>query len=269
MASAWLFGNFDTANWNDFTGLPADYEIGTPFCALAPATLDKIRWYRGDTDPDQHPTKLRVWDVLTGSMLYEIAPPDDNGLVGYQEHTLSSPLLVDPQQQLIVSATRVTYRNEPNYAIGQIPPPDFPAALWTPLRRYIAAGMDTLPSGEDNQFATAVDAHLVTETVSNDYTVEAETDYSDAIKWEQEADRYLLDVTTIAQWDTAKVVEGVDVRRIVGGWQPLSGSYQGKRFPIDSPHAILELPGGGRMKGVLIDTSPGSAGHVQALVRVT
>lgn len=268
MPGAWLYGNFDTANWVDFTGLPADYEIGTPFCALAPAQIEKIRWYRGDTDPNQHPTKLRIWDVLTGTMLYEIAPPDDNGLVGYQEHTLPTPILIDPHQQLIVSATRVTYRNEANYTIGQLPPPDFPAALWSPLRRYIAAFVDTLPTGEDNTTATAVDAYIVSEGGGAEYEVAAETDYTDAIKWEQEADRYLLDVTTIAGWETSKLVVDVDVRRIVGGWQPLSGSYQGKRFPIDSPHAVLELPNQARMQGVLIDTSKGSAGHVQALLKV-
>lgn len=268
MVAAWALGNFDPANFTDYTANPYGFDIGIKLSPLDNGTVTRLRWFRANGSAGHKPDYLRLWDVLTGDKLYETDSPDDNGIAGWQVHTLSTPIAVDKQQALIVSAVHDTYHDEALYEIVEIPAADYPVGLWVPCRWATDVAFGTIPSSATIQYLTGVDAEVTVAGGGAEYEVAAETDYIDALKWEQEADRYLLDVTTIAGWDTSKLVVDVDVRRIVGGWQPLSGSYQGKRFPIDSPHAVLELPNQARMQGLLLDTSKGSAGHIQALIKV-
>lgn len=267
MVSSWALGNFPSGDFTDYTSSPYGFDIGVMCGASVAATVTRLRWYRRNTSTGHKPDHLRLWDVLTGGLLYETADVPDDGSIGWQVHTIVDPIAVDARQALIVSADHETYHDEALYEIALLPPPDPPALLWFPSRWSVDVAFDTIPNTPTVQYLTGVDAEFTTTGGGSDYEVVAEIDYNNAIKWGQAADRYLLDVTTIAGWETAKIVDGVDVRRIVGGWQPLSGSYQGKRFPIDSPHFLIELPNQARIQGVLVDTSPGSTGHLTALVK--
>jgi len=268
MTTSWLFENFDASNWEAFTGFTGDISLGTKGVPLQNAVVDALRWYRATTDALHKPSHLALFDELTGDNLYEASPVPDDGTIGWQTQTIDPPIAVDARQGLIAAIAMETYRTIATYSVGTIPPPNIPAGLWIPTRYYGSASPWVIPTSADALFIHGVDFRITTGGGPAEYEVVAETDYDSTLKWEQEADRYLLDVTTIKEWATAKLIEGIDVRRIIGGWQPLSGSYQGKRFPIDSPHFVLELPNQARINGLLLDTSPGSAGHIQALLKV-
>lgn len=268
MVSAWVLGNVDAGSFVLNTALSQDYEIGTVFGVVAPARLTGIRWWRASTDPDYKPTHLRVLDLYGFTIVHEQDPIPDDGEIGWQVAAIEGGPLLAIHNMYTVSAAWETNRAEAIYALGDATPSDFPAAIWSPARSYTDGGSIGFPSHRDNANLTGADAQVTVEDATGSYTVAAETDYDSTLKWDQPADKYRLVMSTITQWQTAVIVETKDVRRITGFWQPIYSDSLGKRFQIDSPTFEMIPPDGLRMDGLLLDTSPGSAGHVQALIKV-
>lgn len=268
MPSAWVLGNIDAGSFVLNTDLPQDYEIGTVFGVVAPARLTGIRWWRASTDPDYKPTHLRVLDLYGFTILHEEDPIPDDGAIGWQVAAIEGGPLLAIHNMYCVSAAWQTHRGEALYVLGDATPSDFPAAIWSPARSYTDGGSIGFPSHRDQNYLTGADAQVTTEDLAGSYAVAAETDYTETLKWSQPADKYRLVMSIITEWRTAVTVQGKDVRRIVGFWQPMYGDSLGKRFQIDSPTFEMIPPDGLRMDGLLLDSGKGSAGHVQALVRV-
>jgi hypothetical protein len=268
MVSAWVLGNVDAGSFVLNTALPQDYEIGTVFGVVAPARLTGIRWWRASTDPDYKPTHLRVLDLYGFTIVHEQDPIPDDGEIGWQVAAIDGGPLLAIHNMYTVSAAWETNRAEALYALGDATPSDFPAAIWSPARSYTDGGVIGFPSHRDNANLTGADAQVTSEDASPGYEVVAETDYSETLKWAQPADKYRLTMTIITSWNYAVLVEATDVRRIAGFWQPMYADSLGKRYQIDSPTFDMIPPDGKRMDGLLLDTSLGSAGHVQALLLV-
>lgn len=266
MASAWALGKVPPGDWLPLSdGNP--YERGTTVASPVDGTITKLRWRRMNTDAGDAPVVLRVWDVETETVLYTAPSVPDDGTVGWQEHPLTTPLSIDANQLVIISAQLPAGNTNGYLSLStQYPPPDFPAGLATPPYRRTTAPSFGFPDLVDQGYLMAIDAEISGFLPTGSWESVGSTDYTETLKWGTPADRYRLTVTTIGEWKTAKVVEGLDVRRIVGFWTPLDGDYTGQRFAIDSPKTDLAQPNGKRMSGLLLDTGLGSAGTVEAFV---
>lgn len=268
MTSAWILGNFDASQFYPYTLDTADQENGTPFTIQDDGLLTGLRWCRTTTDVDQLPAHLRVWDVESTDLVYEADPVPDDGTIGWQVHAVTGTVSLTKGHPYVATAGYVTHRIRPMYDLGRVPPPDYPGGLWVPIHRYTPATVLGNPIYDGYNNATGIDAQVTVEASPGSYLVVDEIDYAETLKWTVAADKYRLVMSTITQWQTAKTVEGLDVRRIVGFWQPIYAGSLGKRFQVDSPTFDMIPPDNTRMDGLLLDTSPGSAGHVQALLKI-
>jgi len=89
--------------------------------------------------------------------------------------------------------------------------------------------------------------------------------FDTSAKYMVPANIYRLTLTTAPAWASAQIVQGMDVRRIIGGWWPIIGGVLGERKLIDALISNLALPALTLMDGVLIDTAPGTLGTLEAL----
>ena len=74
MSTSWLLENFDASLFgtNIFEG--SDHEMGNAFVPMTNGRITALRWYRANSDANQKPTILRVWDTTTTTVLYSISP---------------------------------------------------------------------------------------------------------------------------------------------------------------------------------------------------
>lgn len=264
MVTAWLFDNTPTGLWTQNIFASVDREYGNRFSPLANGRVTAMRWRRPATVAVQKPTILRLWDVATATVLATAPSIPDNGAVGWQQVALTTPVNVTAAQVLCASFAWQTNRQYTSGGLGIVPAASYPAGFQLP------AGWATATStiGHPNNAITAevfgVDALVQTQAPPASWTSVATTSYSDSLKWAQPANRYRINITTPVQWQTAKIVEGVDVRRVVGFWQPFLDGYLLERKPIDALQIDLMLPDRSLMDGLLLDTFPGSEGTAEA-----
>jgi len=268
MVGAWLLGNFDSTQFVANVGESQDRETGNHFSVTEDSQLTGLRWYRASGDADQAPVHLRVWEPEAFALIYEADVIPDDLSVGWQVHAVDGGPILTAHTRYMVTHGWQTHHQEAIFFLGTVPPPDKTLTWWLPQRVYSDGGINGLPNHYDSAYITGVDVQVEVPVASAGYTIAAETDYEGTLKWDQPADKYRLVMSTISQWQTAVVVETKDVRRITGFWQPIYEGSLGKRFQIDSPTFEMIPPDGLRMDGLLLDTSQGSAGHVQALLKV-
>lgn len=264
MVAAWLFGNVPTGNWISDIFAGSDQEWGTRFTPLANGVVNGLRWFRANGAGAQKPTILRLWDVATATVLHTATAIPDNGSLVWQEYSLATPVAVNAGQEYCVSFAWQTNRAKTAYGLGSSRPGDYPSALWIPAGCSSTAGAVGFPATRQPGSIFGVDARIRTQAPAQTWTSVATTSYSDSLKWVQPANRYRVNITTVVQWQTAQVVQGVDVRRVVGFWQPFLNGYLLERKPIDALQVDLMLPDRSLMDGLLLDTFPGSAGTAEA-----
>lgn len=264
MVAAYVFGNFPAGNWISDIFAGSDQEWGTRFSPDATGVVDRLRWYRANGTPAQKPTILRLWDVATATVLHTATAVPDNGLLAWQEYTLATPVAVTAGAEYCVSFAWETNRAKTAYGLGSSNPPGYPVSQWIPVGCSTVAGTIGFPSTRQPGSVFGVDARVRAQAPPATYTSAGTTSYSDSLKWAVAANRYRLQITTPVQWASAQVVQGEDVRRVVGFWQPYLADGLGPRFPIDALNVTLQLPDRSLMQGLLLDTFPGSAGLVEA-----
>jgi hypothetical protein len=266
MVAAWLFGNFPTGNWISDIFAGSDQEWGTRFTPEASGVVNGLRWFRANGTGAQKPTILRLWDVATATVLHTASAIPDNGAIAWQEYAIPAPIAVTAGSEYCVSFAWQTNRAKTSYGLGSGRPGDYPAKLWIPAGCSTTAGSIGFPATRQPGSVFGVDARIRTTAPAQTWTSAGSTAYNDTLKLTTPANRYRLNLTTVVQWQTAKVVEGVDIRRVVGFWQPFLDGYLLERKPIDALQFDMMLPDRGLMDGLLLDTFPGSAGTVEAFV---
>lgn len=125
MATKTTFADWPTPPWTSTNAL--EVTEGNAYFPQVDVTITAIRWYRLDTTAGHAPTKLSLWDRTTGSLIYDAASIPDNGAVGWQSHTLSSPVIVNAGRAFIVS-----WHQAANNAFAQVNLSTFPGS-WYPL----------------------------------------------------------------------------------------------------------------------------------------
>ena len=264
MVSAWLFDNTPTSLWTQNVFASQDREYGNNVTPLAAGRVAALRWYRVTAGTTQKPTILRIWDIATASVIATAGSIPDNNATGWQVHTLATPPAITQGQRLRVSFAWQTNRQYTSGGLGSVPSPSYPAALslfegWN--TNAAAIGFPTnVVSGE----VFGCDALIQAQAPPAMYTSAGATTYNDSLKWAVAANRYRLTITTPVQWASAQLVQGEDVRRVVGFWQPYLADGLGPRYPIDALNVTLQMPDRSLMQGLLLDTFPGSAGTVEA-----
>lgn len=264
MPASYVWGNFPSGQWVSDIFAGSDQEWGTSFSPDANGVVDRLRWFRANGTGVQKPTALRLWDVSTATVLYTATSVPDNGLLAWQEHVIASPVAVTAGAEYCVSFAWQTNRAKTAYGLGSSPPPSYPASQWVPAGRSTTAGSIGFPATRQPGSVFGVDARIRSEAPPATYTTADTTTYNGSLKWAVPANRYRLTITTPVQWQTAQIVQGEDVRRVVGFWQPYLADGLGPRFPIDALNVTLQLPDRSLMQGLLLDTFPGSAGNVEA-----
>lgn len=271
MPASWLFGNQDPAIFTSSIDSGGDFELGVACEPSVDCALSGMRFYRVATGVGNAPTTMRIWDRATASIIAEPDALVDNGEVGWQETLLDSPVSVTAHQQLWVTGVFLAGSERPLFlpTAGYPTPyrlslPDPPALLGVPLSVYHYVNGEGVPNVQDQSFLTGVDAQFTSAPASGGGTLLATTTFSNAIKWVQEADYYLLNVTTSPQGRYERDADGVIISRLIGSWSPISGDYAGQRYQIDYRQMKLVLPAGQHMEGVSIALLMGAEATIEA-----
>ena len=264
MSLSWLLQNFNEAGFapNIFEG--SDREVGNAFVPETNGRVTALRWYRASTTPAQKPTILRVWDTTTGTALYTAGSIPDSAGVGWKSMVVTEVPAVVARRKYVVSMAWQTNRQHPLYGLGDMAPPNFPLHGWRPIAYQTAGGSIGLPTQAQTGSLYGVDVQVRSQQPPLSWTSQGSTAFDTDIKYEVPANRYRLLLTSYPQWATANVVQGVDVRRIIGGWWPIVGGNVGERRPIDAIDFNMVLPGLTMMDGVLVQCYPGTIGSLEA-----
>jgi len=271
MVSAWLYGNQDTSIWESSVDGGSGFELAIACEPLADCGIDAVAFYRVATGAGNAPTKIKVWDYSTATLLLTVDTLTDNGEVGWQITELEEPLAVTLHQKLWLTAVwpagseRGLYLRDNGYPSPyRLSLPDPPAGLGAPLSAYHYVSGEGVPNVLEENFLTGVDARFTTAAPGGGGTMLAETDMGDALKWDQEADYYLLTLTVNPQGPYERDADGVLISRSIGSWSPLSGDYAGQRYGIDYKQQKLILPGGEHMTGISVALRFGAEAHLEA-----
>jgi len=271
MVSAWLYGNQDTSIWESSVDGGSSFELAIACEPLADCAIDAVSFYRIATGSGNAPTKIKVWDYSTATLLLTVDTLADNGEVGWQITELVDPLAITLHQKLWLTAVwpagseRGLYIRDNGYPSPyRLSLPDPPAGLGAPLSGYHYVNGEGLPNVFDETFLTGVDARFTTATPGGGGSMLAETDFTTAIKWVQEADYYLVTITSSPQTPYERDADGVVISRLIGSWSPLEGDYAGQRFQMDYKQMKLVLPAGQHMTGVSVALLQGAEAHIEA-----
>lgn len=266
MVASWLLENFNPAGFsaNIFEG--SDREVGNSWVPLTDGRITWLRWYRPSTTPAQKPTILRVWDTTTGTVLYTLGSIPDNGVVGWQASAVPEIPVVLAGRKYVVSTAWQTNRQHPLYGLGTFPPPNFPLEPFIPLAYQTASGTIGMPTTAQQGSVYGVDVRVRSQNRPLQWESVGTTAFDTEIIWNVPANRYVLTLTTIPQWQSAVLVGTVDVRRVPGFWVPiLQGSY-GQQGRIENTVDSFSLPGWQLMDGILIRAYPGTIGTLEGFV---
>jgi hypothetical protein len=271
MPSSRVWGNQDPTIFASYVNNDVSLEFGIACEAYSDAAIDEVGFYRLDTGVDNHADALRVYDKETGDLLWETTTPDDNGEIGWQRTLLTEPLAVLQHQRLWVTAHWQPSVPIPLYqsivaypVIWTMHLPDLPALVGVPFCGYHYPSGAGVVNILDDNYNPGVDARFVTATPGGSGTLLAETDFTTAIKWVQEADYYLVTITSSPQASYERDADGVVISRLIGSWSPLEGDYAGQRFQMDFKQMKLVLPAGQHMTGVSVALLQGAEAHIEA-----
>jgi len=128
------------------------------------------------------------------------------------------------------------------------------SAFYGPDGTQVAAGVEAL-------LARSTNAQVGFPAAPWEMT--AETDWDDAIAWDQPADLYVVTFTSTPPTIPDNGRAGVPVRYRLAWWTPLNGTFAQERRWIDFENAHLVDPAG-RMPGLLLQTYTSGGGHLQA-----
>lgn len=264
MVASWLLESLNSGGPVSNFFASNDREYGNAFQPLVDSRIVGLRWFRGETVPGQKPTIIRVWDVSTGTVLYTLGTIPDNGAIGWQATAVPEVPVVLGQREYRVSFAWQTNRHYTFYDFGTLAPPPWPNAPFLPVRRVTASASIGYPTNTDPNGVYGIDVRLRAQARPITWTSVGSIAFDSEIIWNTPANRYVLTLTTIPQWQTASLVVGVDVRRIPGFWMPiLQGSY-GQQGRIENTIDTFSLPGWQLMDGVLIKAYPGTLGTLEA-----
>ena len=252
MANAWVLGNVTPTEFVPDTISSSPFDSGTSCYAEVDCVCSALRWYRSGTDANQKPANLQLWNAETAEILVSVSPVPDNGNIGWQEIALDPPIAVPAHTRLMVTAAWRDYYQDPIWFPTHIPPPNYPAILGSFPAFYNSGSGGDLPTLQGTGWLIGQDAQFETVAPSGSATLLAETTFATAIKWAQEADFYLLDITSSPQAIYERNADGVLISRSIGSWSPLDGDYAGQRFQIDFRQTKLWLPQNVRMGGIVI-----------------
>lgn len=264
MVAAWVLGNVDPSNFVPDTASGFPFDSGTSCYAEVDCVCTDLRWYRSGTDPNQKPANLQLWNAETAEILATVSPVPDNGGIGWQEAALDPPIEILGHIRLMVTAAWRDYLQDPIWFPTHIPPPNFPAILGSFPALYNPGSGGGLPTTLGTGWLIGQDARFATVAPSGGGTLLAETSFTTAIKWVQEADYYLITVTTSPQTRYERDADGVIISRLIGSWSPLEGDYAGQRYQMDYKQMKLILPSGQHMTGVSVALLQGAEATLQA-----
>lgn len=266
MPAAWLFENFNGALFgaNIFEG--SDREMGNSFEPLTDTRATGIRWWRPANTAAQKPTLLRVWDTVTGTVLWSTSAIPDNGAVGWQAAAIPELPVLLANRRYVVSHAWQTNRQHPTYGVGQVRPAPFPGAFGSPIGYQSIAGSIGYPSGGNTGQIYGIDLRLSSQNRPLQWTSIGTVAFDTELIWNTPANRYVLTLTTVPQWSTRTELGGVDLARVAGFWQPiLQGSY-GQNGRVDNTVSTFHLPGWQLMDGILIKLYPGTLGTLEGFL---
>lgn len=135
------------------------WEIGARVSFDADVPIEALRFYRHGTGAGYAPTRLRLWDLSTHTLLTEVTSPTDSGAVGWQESAIT-PVTIDSTHIFGITGW-VPNGNTSGYklsgALGTAPTPlHWPAncRCWAP------AGTTGEPTNNDNVLAWSFDVRV-------------------------------------------------------------------------------------------------------------
>jgi len=164
---------------------------------------------------------------------------------------------------MVTTAWRDYYQDPISFPT-HIPPPNYPAILGSFPAFYNSGSGGELPTVLGTGWLIGQDAQFETVAPSGGGALLAETSFTTAIKWEQEADFYLLNITASPQGRYERDADGVIISRLIGSWSPIDGDYAGQRFQIDFRQTKLLLPSATHMNGVVVALLQGAEATIQA-----
>ena len=271
MPSSWLFGNQDSSIWESSVEGGSAFELAVGCEPLEDCAIDAVAFYRVATGAGNVPTAVKVWDYTTSTLLLTVDTLTDNGEVGWQITELAEPLAVTAHQKLWATAVwpagseRSLYLRDNGYPSPyRLSLPTPPAGLGAPLSAYHYVSGEGVPNVLEENFLAAVDLRFTTATPGGGGTLLAETDFTNAIKWVQGADYYLLTITTSPQGRYERDADGVVISRLIGSWSPIDGDYASTRYQIDFRQTKLLLPSATHMNGVVVALLQGAEAHIEA-----
>ena len=264
MVASWLFENFNGALFFSDVFESVDREYGVPFIPEVDSRVVGMRWWRANGTPAQKPTIMRIWDQSTGTVLYTLGAIPDNGAIGWQASAVPEVPVCLGGRIYIVSFGWQTNRQKTAYNFGQLKAPNWPARFYLPPKLFSASGSLGMPATQDNGGTYGIDVRLRAQARPITWTSAGSVAFDSEAVYMVPANRYVLTLTTIPQWQTATLVGAVDVRNIPGFWQPIiSGSY-GAQGRLDNPITSMYLPGRQLMDGVIVKAYPGTLGTLEA-----
>jgi hypothetical protein len=264
MSASWLFENFNQALFgsNIFEG--SDREVGNAFVPLTNGRIVAMRWCRANNDGVQKPTILRVWDTTTAAVVYSMSPVPDSAGLGWKANAVAEVPQVIAGRKYIVSSAWQTNRQHTLYGLGDVPPPNFPMQFWTPAGRITNDPAIGFPGNNNSGYVYGVDVRVRSQQPPLTFTSQGSVVFDTDAKYMVPANMYTLTLTTAPAWSSSQVVVGMDTRRIVGAWWPIVSGQLGERRLIDALVFNMFLAGLTLMDGVLITTTPGTLGTLEA-----
>lgn len=264
MPTGWVLENVDGGIFTPNTSSTSDWHAGTACYCLVDGLCTGLRWYRASSAPDQRPVNLRLWNAVTATLLYETTDIPDSGSVGWQEYTIPDPVEVPANTRLMASAGWVEHWESAIAFVSVVQPSPYPAVLGVEPGFYSIGESGGMPAALGSNWLLGTDARFETPPPSTEGSLLAETTFTTAIKWVQEADFYLVTITTSPQTRYERDADGVIVSRLIGSWSPLEGDYAGQRYQMDYKQMKLILPAGQHMTGVSVALLQGAEATLQA-----
>lgn len=226
-----LFENA-TGAWTNATQ-PFAQTRATAFQVSEATQAVSIRWFRAGAGGAQAPTRLDIWDSITGTSLTGNIPPADNGAVGWQEVALGVPVDLVAGRTYYVSGDWATGDNVPFRGGGSFGTPPPPLAFAAAFRGYSAAGTHGIPTSFDTANGFNIDVGVVGSNVDPPGAGATPTDLSDALAaW--------LSTTDGTHADSAPL----QTRTIVGALEValdfLQGVADGIKEAVDDEKPIID-----------------------------
>lgn len=100
-----LYDNMSMSNALDSGTFGGTTENASAFTPAVSGQITKLRWYRRAAGGTRVPGRLDLWDTYTQQIIASTAAPPDNGSVGWQDFTLTTPIDVQAGRPLRVALT--------------------------------------------------------------------------------------------------------------------------------------------------------------------